>query len=353
MKKIGILTFHFADNYGAVLQCFALNKLLNSYTNISAEVINYVPANFQYQKCWHTSYQRKLWVEKREKFKRFLEKNCNLGNTQVTKVVDGEYDYYCVGSDQIWNTDPMLQEYFLPNVKCHQKKVSYAASVGLGTNDFRLRKDIFKKYVSKFQRISVRENEHVEMMKLLTGKECISVLDPTLLLTESDYIQLLPDKKLHEKEYVFFFWLQSNSSPLPGIELANRLARKYEIPIVHSLYDVPYKAFYIDGGSMAYKGIEEFLWYVKNAKYIVTNSYHGAIFSILFKKNFWVFPVESMRSRLDTLKEKLDIGVRIVEEYKTDTEVIRPVDYGVINRNLEEERKHSFAYIQETFDISE
>lgn len=351
-KRIGILTFAFADNYGAVLQGFALRKYINRLTNCEAEIIYYIPLNYRYGRMFELQLKgEEAFREKRACFESFLQNECGCNMEEVFCVSGNEYDYYCVGSDQVWNT--VDKNFFFANVDVNAKRISYAASFGLSLNDPKLRKEFCKEYVSKFKSISVREEEHVEMVKELTGKECVSVIDPTLLLDEADYLPLLPKEKLREGEFIFFFWLEQNSDPFQAFELVNNLARKYKLPIVHSFLKWPSNMLYSDGGTMMNEGVENFLWYMKHAKFVVTNSFHGTIFSIIFKKPFYTFVAESIRSRIDTLVGKLGIGDRVVEKYLSPKDYSEQIDYEKIYKNIVRERAIAHEYLKGALDIDD
>lgn len=349
-KRIAIVTYAYADNYGAVLQSYALRKYINRLPKCTAEIIYYEPSNYRYARIKDKQFEfENSFREKRKRFRTFLLKECGCNTKEVPHISGNEYDYYCVGSDQVWNT--AHKNFFLANIDVDAKRISYAASFGLSLNDPKLRKEFCKEYVSKFKSISVREEEHVEMVKELTGKDCISIIDPTLLLDEADYLPLLPEENLREEEFIFFFWLEQNSDPFQAFELVNNLARKNNLPIVHSLLKWPGNMLYNDGGSMINEGVESFLWYMKYAKFVVTNSFHGTIFSIMFKKPFYTFVVESMRSRIDTLGVKLGIEDRIVEKYLSPKDYSEQIDYEKIYENIVRERVIAHKYLKGALDI--
>ena len=104
MKKVGILTFHYVDNYGAVLQAYALRKKINELPECRAEIINYVPSGFEYELYGNGEKYRAMLQKKRQSFEAFLSKYCGVNTPIISSVEDSGYDYYCVGSDQVWNS---------------------------------------------------------------------------------------------------------------------------------------------------------------------------------------------------------------------------------------------------------
>lgn len=352
MKKIGIVTFHFVDNFGAVLQCYALQKVINRFNGVYAEIIDFRPMGYRYEKVWTNEKEKNLFYEKRKKFENFLIKFCNMSPNRVS-VIDGKgYDYCCVGSDQIWNPMFTYEEYFLPNVNHRTHKIAYAASVGCSISEIELNKNIFLKYLPTFKKISVREIEHKDYISTISGKECSYVLDPTLLLDKEDYLTIIQNKKENiERSYVFFYWLFHDQELMRGIELVNSIARKFNLQIIHSVFGKKEFMFCEEEKCMYYSGIDEFLWYIKNAAFVVTNSYHGTIFSLKFEVPFYSFVVDSMRSRFNTLLKYMDIEDRIVTKMIEEKDLNMDIDYKGIKESIFTYRVKSIEYLKNAIDI--
>ena len=232
MKKVGILTFHYGDNYGAVLQSYALRRTINSLPDCMAEIINYIPANYLAKKIEAAYDDRAAYLEKRKKFEKFLDTHCGVKKEMVQHVTGEEYDYLCVGSDQVWNPIYFDEEYFFLSAS-YGKKISYAASLGKPMKDCEFFADMYKQNLADFSFLTVRESEHVDFLKETTGKECTLVLDPTLLLKRVDYEQLMCLEDNESEDYILFFWLRDNDVFLRGLELVNSIARKYNYKIVN------------------------------------------------------------------------------------------------------------------------
>lgn len=357
MKKVGIMTYQFADNYGAVLQCYALRKAINQLEGCQAEIINYVPAQYCYRKY---DMEGNLWrikfLKKREKFNKFLAEECGIHEKTCSYVEGNQYDYYCAGSDQIWGPSyKMNEEYFFPHLDKCANKISYAASLGIGVehNQIAISIDMIQRYVPEFKAVSVREWEHVDLIEELTGKPCECVVDPTLLLPAEMYENVISKTALIETDFIFFYWLPTHLNPAPGIEMANMLSRRYHIPVIHSVVGAPDYMFARDGGCMFYEGIEDFLWYVKNAKFVVTDSYHGTIFAMQFRRPFYTFVYEAMKSRIDTLTGMLGIEERIVGRYIAPDRIEEEIDFDGIHHKMNKERQRSLQYLRTALDIAE
>ena len=288
-KRIGILTFHYADNYGAVLQAYALRKVICSFSGCRADIINYVPKHYNYPIYYENSKMMDLQKKKWEKFQKFLSEYCGICTPMVRSVTGNEYDVYLVGSDQVWNTDISIAaadyEYLLPHLDAEAKRVAYSASVGMEFE--RINTDLFKRYLPKFKKISVREKSYTKIISELSGKPCECTLDPTLLLDEADYMDLVEKPDTLEEPFLLYFCYGTEDRGLAGIETVNALSRKYNLLVKHTFSSetsLTKKLIVRDGGNVMQSGIGEFLWYIKNAKIIITNSFHGAAFSILEKE---------------------------------------------------------------------
>lgn len=354
MKKVGIVTFHYVDNFGAVLQCYSLQKVMNNFEGVHAEIIDYRPADFKYDRVWKNEKERKLFLEKRKKFEKFLIHYCNMSAKRVSAIDGKGYDYCCVGSDQIWNPMFSYEEYFLPHIMRETTKIAYAASVGCSISELAPYKKFFSKYLSKFKTISVREREHAEYISRISGKFCQSVLDPTLLLGKEEFLSLFRDKKENsEKPYVLFYWLFHDQELLRGVELVNTIARKYDLQVIHSVFGADGFMFCKEAHCMYYCGIEEFLWYIKNAAFLVTNSYHGTIFALHFEVPFYTFVVDSMKSRFDTLLDYVDFGDRIVTQTIPEKEISRNIEYKRMKEDISEYRDKSLAFLREALSIEQ
>lgn len=353
LKKVGIATYHFADSYGAVLQCYALYSVINEFDNCKAEIINFIPKTFNLPRVWENQYSKQLFYAKRAKFNKFLKEYLNLDDKKVDQITGENFDYCCVGSDQVWNMNfPISPEYFLPHIKKDIQLFSYAASIGIEQSHRAFDKEKIEKYISKFDTISVREDIHVQTIEELCKKRCECVLDPTLLLGMEFYENLSNQIKEKHDPYILFFWLEGDKNLIWAAEFANIIARKLNIQIIHSLSKNDYFIFSDKQENMAYAGIEEFLWYVQNAECIITNSYHGTIFSIIFQKPFYTFnTIASRRCRIDTLVRKIGIKERIIDSPLFADEIELEMDYEKINMNIQREKIKSLKYLEHALDM--
>ena len=338
--KIGIITFHWATNYGAVLQAYALAKVLKEQ-GADVEIIDYYPKKYKktYFNAVRTSHIRSIkrrikdvskdkvieWFRK----KYFIRTPYYHSNKQLKEKLL-EYDCYICGSDQIWNMSYILHGeykktfvYFLEFAPKGKILASYAASFGAKECDKSL-KDGIKKQLMKFDFISVRENTGVDIIKDMGINDVCVVPDPTLLLEESDYEELITDVKQVSGNFVYILHNKYNDAS----DIVDYLKSKDE------------QIYYSDSES-----VQQWLANIKNAKRVITNSFHGIVFSILFKKQFLALLIKGsgMNDRLLTLLEKLGLEDRI---YNGDLSVIdKPIEWTTVENNLREYKKTGFDYI--------
>ena len=351
MKKVAILTFNNVDNYGAILQAYALQTVIKK--NCECKIINYHSSKlesaykiFSFKKSLKDNIKSIInsysIIRKRIKFKKFKKEYMffteKISDKNILKIKD-KYDEYIVGSDQVWNLDLTNNDlnFFLKFVE-GKNKSSYAASFGFGIKNSNMKK-ICQKFLADFKKVYVRESDAKEYLDNINIPSKI-VLDPTLLLTLNDYSYLFQSKNFSKKfkklkKYVFVYKVAS--TPLM-IEKAKEYAKEHnlDIIIVHSNFKN-----YSDVINYKDLGIEEFLYLLYNAEIVFTSSFHGLCFSIIFKKEFY-FETENTNnnssSRLLTLANCLNLGNRNIKQGYLEENMI---NYDEVFDVLKKERKKS------------
>lgn len=310
MEKVGIITFHASHNYGSMLQAYALQHIVQNL-GYDCEIINfrsiaqkemYKPIFMKGTLCGRfvrfiiqSRYVLGI-IKKQRLFEKFLKKELKLSSKEYTtyedlKNTDFNYDYYISGSDQIWNVRcaDFSYAYFLPFIKSGKKRIAYAPSLGPGISmkthgDISKISDLLKNYDA----ISIREPAGAKYIEKLCHKSVPAVLDPTLLLNIDEYNKLIDDKPLIKGEYVLIYSPNFNNKVY---EMAWKLGQKYHTKVVLSqglrAIDEMLKwgwqfKFYTASGP------KEFLNLCKNATIICCDSFHAVVFSILFRKSFFV-----------------------------------------------------------------
>ncbi|WP_024866219.1 polysaccharide pyruvyl transferase family protein [Butyrivibrio sp. FCS014] len=349
-KKVGILTFHYVDNYGAVLQSWALKKYLNSMPGVCAEIINYVPDNYQIYPYEKTPHGIAMMQKKRTKYEDFLVREKLVTSPIQNAVIGNEFDYYIVGSDQVWNLgfrENVSNEYLLPNLDREARRISYAASVGgpIQRSDVTL----FQKCLNNFDAISVREKASEQELKDIGIKNVITVIDPTLLIDADDYEPLIEEPVDKPQDYLLFFSYKIGDEIRKWVPFVNLVARENGLQIVHTIVNAPKGMLFSDTGSMMYEGIGEFLWYIKHAKVVVTSSYHGAILGWILERPTYVIHSDYGWDRFEQLKDIIDLG-GVVE---TNNWLTEDWDLGSYNRgtgNLQEWRAKSCFFLEKALE---
>lgn len=352
MKKVGILTFHNVINYGGVLQCMALQDFLQT-CNYEVEVINYkskhIDANNKLINFSSMPYLIKSILTfpfnyiRKTKYNKFIKNNLNLTNEiknydELKKLCEETYDYIIIGSDQVWNSEITGKEsdvYFLENINV--KKLSYAASTG----DDKI-SDINRiiKNNSDFVAISVREESTYKKLLSKNIKAELNI-DPTLLL-KTDYWNTKTTIATVNNDNCLLLYILGKNDKINQFCDFIRKEKK-----IKNIYTFSKQKFGIKGiKSIATSGPLEFLNYFKSSKYILTNSFHGTVFSIIFKKEFFVMLPPKRPERIISLLNKLGLENRIIYDIENLTEIIKDkIDYENIDKKLEDERNKSFKYI--------
>lgn len=358
MRKIGTITFHGVTNYGALFQAYALRRVIEE-KGYECEIIDYQNTTMKEQyksfskrdlnikhpkqtlkKILLSPYQKK----RNRAFKEFREEYLCLSKESYDEnhLPDANmYDAIIAGSDQIWNfscngNDVHYLLDFAQETSC--RCYSYAAS--LSTSKFTEEQiGIYKKLLSNFNQISVREQSSSDMLNKILDKPVETSVDPTLLLSSQEWRELASDVK-HEN-YVLVF-LMTHSKDI--LEDAFKFASERNKKIIYvNLYEP-----FIDKKYNSLFTVEpkEWLGLILNADYVITNSFHGTVFSILFNKQFSTCLIEDSgkNERLYQLLNITGLQSRLKTVYNTPfTE--EEIDYDIVHEKLEFKRKESHAYL--------
>ena len=339
-KGVGILNFHYENfNYGANLVAYSLSEVIKSI-GYNPYIIDFDPfdelnAITRYETLNMLSF-RKKYLNMTPRFKEKEEL------TELNKYLD----MYVVGSDQVWRkaiTNKNIYTYFLDFV--HQKnKISYAASFG---------KDEFEGNVldtlnctgllSSFYNISVRENVGKELLEREFNTTGTVVLDPTLLLDSNDYSKIDDDKYEEPFDVGVYFVMDSKNTILENKKLKELFPNKKIVNIKGEFKKMPF------GKTFIYNSMSKWLDGFRKAKYIVTDSYHGLVFSIIFhKKVICIGKNSASLSRFTTLIENLkgDIDKVFYASLKDVKDIDKELDYKTIDSNLQKMKEISIEFLK-------
>lgn len=363
--KIGILTFHDADNCGAVLQAYALTESIKKIKKESkVEIINYkMPFILNTYRIIRLNTMNiylliktflsslvylKVRVIKKSKFKMFRKRYMSISKKiYKQKPAKDEYDSYIVGSDQVWNSDITGYEkiFFLDFCDSNSRKISYAASIGKNILN---RKDVefIKQHINNFDFISVREDTAADIIRNYTNKKVFRVLDPTFLLDKNTWMNLIDDDKIGIEDYILLYMVSINEEAL---KVADIISKKLNLPVLY--INDSYRKNKYGFKHVRSVGPIDFLKLIKGAKFVVTSSFHGTAFSIIFNKKFFTVPYKETSSRMIDLLKLLNLESRIIEnsnELKNHDNY--NIDYYITNQILESEREKSLKFLRHALD---
>lgn len=350
--KIGTLTFPGSPSHGASLQMYALYSAIKNM-NIDVSVINYISPTFNYKKTIKKDLKTRIinliLKDTETSFKEFESKikvfpQVPITTTDNLREYTSSFDRIIVGSDQVWN--PIVtgndMNFYLEFCNDNRKKASYAPSFGV--NEIAKKdKEKISNLLSQFSYLSTREERGKELIYELIGKEAPIVLDPTFLIKKEDWRKLKKPSGARG-DYVFFYTIKpSEKLEKSAKEFAKKHHCKY-IYISGGLHGVLDK-FNPNKHPVFGVGPAEFLDLIDNAKYVFTNSFHGAALSIILNKNFYVEFSSDTNSRLITLIKSFELNDHIIncDNFKYD---FKHIDYVKINNILDEKRKESLLYLK-------
>lgn len=355
MKKVGILTFHDAHNYGAVLQAYALKKYIKKLNDVQVQIINYhhynIPDGFpkkrkidkltlkNLSKHIYSSKDHNLRWNKFSSFIKDLIDNSDKVYTNEEELEKLDIDVWICGSDQIWNTEITrgFNKGFFLDFNTNGKKVSYAVSMGIPELEEKYI-DQFRESINNLDCISVREGQLKEYAEKFTDKKVHRTVDPTLLLDEDDYNELIKENFIKEK-YLLIYALGPDERLT---QIAKKIASDKNLKIIE-INDYKKRKYFCKQVSNA--GPEEFLTLIKNAKFVVTNSFHGTIFSIVFEREFYTITRLNRNSRMKNILSIAGIEDRLLKE-ATDVENVKPINYTNVKERINEEVEKSREFLK-------
>ncbi|NDV66991.1 polysaccharide pyruvyl transferase family protein [Bacteroides sp. 224] len=350
-KRIGIITWHYYPNFGSALQAYALHTFLNN-KGYDAKIINYcrkrpklflirlllskldflLPSffskhlHYRFLSFEHSYFKETSIIRKKQE----LIKTNNL------------FDIFIAGSDQIWAPNVYEDSYMLSFVNKDKKKISYAASIGLIEIPTKLKSE-YQHWLSLFNQISVREKKGAELLKKEFNIKAEVVLDPSFLIQKEEWLQIAQSKCVKSKKFILCYFLGENKSHR---EIAKEISKtnNYEIICLsRSFIDKGYNFTIIKDA-----GPKEFLSYIKDAIMILTDSFHGLVFSIIFKKNVYIFerfaqndPI-NQNSRIHNILQITNLENRLIDDVPED---YSSIDYEAVHQKIDQFRTKSIDYL--------
>lgn len=362
--KVKIITRHAVANYGSILQAYATQRAIEKL-GYESEIINYIRYDEQGKNISDTMLQRnKKWnkniitrvvykllqtpiyngsFKKFTKFREdFLKESKALYSCDEDLKLLPKADVYCTGSDQVWGKIGNVEydkNYFLDFVPQGKKCISYSASFGKTELPNELKKEL-PKLLEKYSHITVREDSAVELLKKMNIKAS-QVLDPTLLLNREEWERVIKNN-LKCKDFVLIYQVHEDKKLE---KYAKEFAKKVNKPLIRISISLLYK---LKSGKLAYMPKpNEFLEYFKNCEYVVTDSFHATVFSIIFNKKFINILPSGTGTRIISILRILGLEKRIIKDYNDFSLIGKEINYKKVNEKLEVERKKSLKILNE------
>lgn len=374
MKKIGIFTQPLISNYGGILQNYALQYLLKEWG------YNVITINRLYKT---NDFRNILMILKQKVFKHhnnkillnyqtnkiyencrnFIDVNINVMDVYnpnyklLNKICRNNFDTVIVGSDQVWRPDYVrnITEEFFDFLENDTKinRISYAASFGLDRWSFNEEQtNRCKKLIDKFSYVSVREKSGIGLCKNYLNKEADLVLDPTLLIDKEVYIELCKNIKNDSNKNVFTYILDPKVEKNTIIQdVADFL--NLDVKIHQSKYELAGNADKNNLVDFKNPGLEGWIKGFMDAEFIITDSFHGTVFSIIFNKPFIsIVNEERGASRFRSLLDQFNLSDRLISEVNPlDINIcLNKIDYSEVNLKLDVLKEKSKMFLRRAIE---
>ncbi|WP_303804526.1 polysaccharide pyruvyl transferase family protein [Ruminococcus flavefaciens] len=351
-------------NYGSALQSWALTQAIGKL-GYHAKLVDYCPDILAdkdplnpFANMWDKDEESRRMCEltmpairlNYEKFDRFYHEKFDKTKKSYTSanfnniIEDEKIDGFVCGSDTIFCPDEFgIDDGYYANYDCMKgKSVAYAASFG----DPHFTDEtypILNERLKNFKAFGLRENLMIPYVREHTDVPVQKVVDPTLLLTSEDYDKIA-EKRIISEKYLLLYARRYNPTMN---EYAEKLAEQNGWKII----DISLRATNAERGhQMFYEaGVEEFLSLVKYAEYVVTNSFHGMIFSVQYRRPFVVFSREQCDTKIEELLALFGLSERML--INGSESFSNPINYDVVHRNISEAREEAKAFLKNELEI--
>nr|WP_314461327.1 polysaccharide pyruvyl transferase family protein [uncultured Clostridium sp.] len=375
--KIAGLTW-WRNNYGSVLQAYALQSVMNEFDNIDYEILNQYSGkvasvdNFYHKiKTFgiRKTVHRIVWKFGTKKLRnrnlalqKFIDEKLKTSEKQYKEnsidTANEIYDGFLCGSDQIWNPELTTFDsiYWLRFVNSGKLKIAYAPSIGIDQVTEEQKKSI-RKNLNTFHAISCREESGRNLLSSIMGTEdCETVLDPTLLADRAVWDNICPPRRFTEK-YIFVYLLRGTKQQRKFIELyADFINIKIvTMPFLDNEHINKYDRKF---GDIKYwdASPSDFISVIRYAEAVFTDSFHCMIFSCLYHRNFYLFPKigAHQMNRLTDLQNMLHISARLLGENATMRDLLRmeAIDWDMVDSIIKEKRMKSKSYLKKALGVA-
>ena len=361
-NKVGVITHWWAkDNYGQKLQAYALQIVLRNL-GYDPFLIRYI-TDGGHQECSERMcafYSLKAYVkyrikqvlllfdkDRKKRMQEFIRTQLSVSHKLYTRYsifkFPPEADFYITGSDQVWNK--LDGSYFLDFVKNGNPRISYAASFG-GRNYTAQEAEYVKSWLKKFSSISVREKEGLILCDRLGILNSELVPDPTLLLEEKEYKNFFTGSVNHRSPYLFLYLLEHECDF--DAQQVYDFAKKHNLEVVYVISQGEQDSF-----PKAYPTVPQWLELLSNARYVVTNSFHGMVFSLIFERNFISVPLSGKAGKMNDRQRTLLTHTNLVHRFTNDCDMLLgDISFIEVKGTLEKLRKEGLNFLENSLEDS-
>jgi hypothetical protein len=365
--RVGIVTFHNARNYGAILQAYALQTVVEQLGH-TAEIVDYAPRDFRNQSLFLPWSNAKNVVGnlfallrypqlKRRNGRMAAFCRQHLHTSARVYISSGElesslsdYDAFICGSDQVWKPTPdrdRNRAYYLGFVRQDQaRKIAYAPSFGVSSVATSFEQEI-SPWISDIPSLSVREETGNAIIRKATGRQAQVVLDPTLLLT-ADHWRSLSLRLSIESPYILVY---TTSQRGLFSDLVRHVKKTTKLPVVVLAIN-PVNLIPGTDRLIYDTSPQQFIDLFANAACVCTNSFHGTAFSVIHRRPFWGVPHNASNSRIADLLHRLDLSGRQVRSVAEFPKAPLEIDYTKAGALLDEHRKDSINFLKTAMEHS-
>ena len=370
-KHIGIINLQYTSNYGAVIAASVLEDMVRNIVDDSyiVNTVDYAP-----KKTFSSRKERikdeieiagglRLWLNVRmskhlpdpdskvrmQKFDIFRDTFLNLSPRytdakDINKNVN--YSAFITGSDIVWGpkrTKTFRNEgYYLKFADKGEKRIAFAPSLDHVVNK-KLKKieSFYKENLKNLDCISVREKSNIDFIQNLTDKKVHHCYDPAFLVDADYYDDMISTAKVvpDDQKFIYVYILEYNQDI---VDYANKIAKEKNLKICY--YSANHKNYNAKSEDCTTDGPAEFLYRLKNAEYVLTNSFHCIVFSLLFKKKFLSFIRSSVSIKSTDLLSEFGLNNRIATK---DSNIDNDIDFALVDKKLQEIKESSMNYLKE------
>lgn len=364
-KKIAVITLHAVKNYGSVLQTLATQEL---FRLMGGQVVV-----IDYRRKWETGKGYYFYISKKSFksiirqllilptkikqkhiFENFLKNYIFLSDRTYQSEDDLirysiNADIYCTGSDQVWNSGwngGIIPAYYLTFVPDNKKKISYAASFGNEKVCSVLAEEKkVEEYLKDYAAISIRETGSGKILDNMGIIDYKVVLDPTLQLPKAHWNSIIGTRKVPICNYVLLIQLNRNTKfDAFAVDFASK--RNKRLVRLCLRYD----QIILPGKSIAIPDVLDYLRYITNADFVLTDSFHAISFCLNFNKDFYCILPKAYSTRLTSILEITNLTGRIITDYTLRERNTFPIDYKRVNQIIESMRRYSMDYLKMALD---